>query len=141
MALCDGLQQNGLRGKFEPHHFYIYYTPISIKLCKKKTISAKKKNRTGLHLDPHYLQTFAKWPQIARTLHQGMGRTGVRGNRVGKSIYFRGIMEQTSNMRGTEEQTQLLGTGNIENNDFDFGEQCDTRELVTRVSTAGPHFP
>ena len=44
---------------------------------------------------------------------------GKQGN---KGIYFRGTMEQRSKLRGTGEQRQFWGTGNIGNQDFDFRE-------------------
>ena len=40
-----------------------------------------------------------------------------------KAIYFKGTREQSLNLKGTGEQRQILGTGNIENQDFDFGKQ------------------
>ena len=45
---------------------------------------------------------------------------GEQGN---KAIYFRGTRWQKSKLKGTEEQRRFWGTENIENHDFDFGEQ------------------
>ena len=48
------------------------------------------------------------------------GGFGEQGN---KAIYFRGTRNKSLKLKGTGEQRQFWGTGNIENQDFDFGEQ------------------
>ena len=40
-----------------------------------------------------------------------------------KCIYFRGTMEQRSENEGNRAQRQFWGTVNIENEDFDLGQQ------------------
>ena len=119
----------------------IYYTSISIKLCKKKN-QFQQKQIAQDYISTHTIyKPLQHGPRLLEHCIKVWGGQGLGGTGWERAFISGGIMEQTSNMRGTEEQKQLLGTGNIENHDFDFGEQCDTRELVTRVSTAGPHFP
>ena len=70
-------------------------------------------------------------------------RPGVLGNR-GMGAYFSGEQgNKDPKMRGTGEQRQFWGTGNIENQDFVFGEQGKkaiyfrgTRELVPPTERA-----
>ena len=49
------------------------------------------------------------------------------GEQVNKAIYFRGTKEKSPKLKGTGEQRQFWGTGNIENQDFNFWEQGKIR--------------
>ena len=69
--------------------------------------------------------------------------SGEQGN---KAIYLSGTREQKSRTEGNRETKAILGTGNIENQDFDFGERekmpffRGTREQVpTPPPLGGPH--
>ena len=65
---------------------------------------------------------------------------GEQGN---KAIYFRRTREQKSKTEGNMEQMQFWGTGNIENQDFDFGEEGKMSIFFqgTRTGTSTPPPP
>ena len=62
---------------------------------------------------------------------------GEQGN---KTIYFRRTREQKSKTEGNMEQMQFWGTGNIENQDFDFGEQ-GKMSIFFSGNTYGNKYP